>query len=262
MSNQIPLRAPPPTKSPPLTLPTAKVDPAPSIETARILLYGPSKFGKSTLCSKFPSAVFLWTERGLDGLSVYRCPESQPIQTWEEFLSICNLLREGQHQFKTVIVDTLDNMYELCRRAVLKKLRIEHEQEAGHGKGYGLVNDEFKRVLHSLGRLPYGLVLISHSKVFDMENSTQKYQMTSLNLSTAPREICLAFADIILFCDHEREKNEETGKTEVKRVLRTKPSLYYNAGDRFNKLPHVVPFSVGADPAQHAFDVLEGALKK
>lgn len=172
------------------------------------------------------------------------------------------MLRDTEHNFRTIVIDTLDNMYELCRRHVLAKLRIEHEQEAGHGKGYGLVNDEFKRVLYSLGRLPYGLVLVGHSKVFDMENATQKYQMSSLNLSGAPREICLAFADIILFCDHEREKNEETGKTEIKRVLRAKPSLYYNAGDRFNKIPAIVPFSIGDDPAQHAFKLLQESLTK
>ena len=45
--------------------------------------------------------------------------------------------------------------------------------------------------------------------------------------------------DMVLFCDLEVTAGEGE-KTEIRRVIRTKPSLYYEAGDRTGRLPETL----------------------
>jgi len=43
-------------------------------------------------------------------------------------------------------------------------------------------------------------------------------------------------ADLILFCDLQ-VSTDESGKPVYRRVMRTKPNLHYEAGDRTGRLP-------------------------
>jgi hypothetical protein len=45
--------------------------------------------------------------------------------------------------------------------------------------------------------------------------------------------------DQVLFCDLELDSAEDGAKS-VHRVIRTKPSLYYEAGDRTGRLPETI----------------------
>jgi len=45
--------------------------------------------------------------------------------------------------------------------------------------------------------------------------------------------------DLILYCDLEAVADEE-GKTSYRRVMRTKPSPHYEAGDRTGRLPETI----------------------
>jgi len=46
----------------------------------------------------------------------------------------------------------------------------------------------------------------------------------------------LGMVDMVLYCGLEEVKGQE-GEQEFRRVIRTKPSLYYEAGDRTGRLP-------------------------
>ena len=115
----------------------------------------------------------------------------------------------------------------------MKKLKIEHESDLGYGKGYAIVNNEFQRVLTKLAFLPYGLFLVSHSKEIEVETRTGKYTRTVPTLPDKARKIVLGMVDMVLYCDLERRGE---GKS-IRRLIRTKPSQYYEAGDRTGRLP-------------------------
>jgi len=53
-------------------LPTKKTPPKQDLAGLTVLVYGPSKIGKSTWCSQADGALFLATEPGLNALEVYR----------------------------------------------------------------------------------------------------------------------------------------------------------------------------------------------
>lgn len=216
-------------------LPATKTPPKNSLADLTVLVYGQTKIGKSTLCSQADGALFLATEPGLNALDVFQVP----IQSWEDLLNACAEISEGGHPFKTVIIDTVDNAYKFCVEYVLKKFKIEHESDLGYGKGYALVNNEFQRVLTKLAFLPCGLFLISHAKEMEMDSRTGKYSRVVPTLPDKARKIVLGMADMVLFCDLEMQPGAD-GQPQVRRVMRTKPSIYYEAGDRTGRLPETL----------------------
>lgn len=216
-------------------LPTTKTPPKNDLADLTVLAYGRTKIGKSTLCSQAEGALFLATEPGLNALDVYQVP----ILNWEDLRNACAEISAGNHPFKTVIIDTVDNAYKFCTQFVLEKNKIEHESDLGYGKGYALVNNEFQRVLTKLAFLPYGLFLVSHAKEVEMDSRTGKYTRIVPTLPDKARKIVLGMADMVLYCDIQEEASGD-GEPRMRRVIRTKPSLYYEAGDRTGRLPETL----------------------
>lgn len=216
-------------------LPTQKTPPKTNLNDLTVLVYGPSKIGKSTWCAQADGALFLATEAGLNNLEVFQAA----IATWEDLLSACKEISEGKHPYKTIVLDTVDNAYRMCAEHVCQKFKIEHESDLGFGKGYALINNEFYRVLNKLSLLPHGLILISHSQEKELETRTGKLTRIVPTLPEKARKIVLGMVDMILFCDLESTSGAD-GKPTQRRVIRTKPNVHYEAGDRTGRLPEVI----------------------
>ena len=144
-----------------------------------------------------------------------------PTYTWPDFLDACKLVAAGNHKFKTIVIDTVDNAFKYCSDHVNAQHNIEYEGDLPHGKGWSFVKNEWHRVLTKLASLPYGLVLISHA---------------------VDREVLV---DIILFCDATATKDKD-GNVTTQRIVRTKPHPAYEAGDRTGRLPETIPLDFEA----------------
>jgi len=217
-------------------LPSQKTPARTLLGSLTILIYATSKWGKSTFASQMEDVLFLATEPGLNHLEVFQVP----IKNWEELLAALGELAAGKHPFKTVCIDTVDNAYRFCVEHVLRKLGVEHESDAPFGKAYAGVIAEFHRVLTKLAQLPYGLVLISHAQEKEFETRTGKVTRTIPTLPSRAREVVLGLVDVILFGDFERQPAPEGKSPTYRRVLRTRPGLHYEAGDRTRRLPEVL----------------------
>ena len=238
-------------------LPTTKTPPKASLSDLTVLLYGKTKLGKSTFSSHAESALFLATEPGLNSLSAYQVS----IQCWDDLLAACAEIAEGKHPFKTIIIDTVDNAYRFCTEYILRKFKVDHEADLAFGKGYALINNEFQRVLTKLAFLPHGLYLISHAKEVEIETRTGKYTRIIPTLPDKARKMVLGMADMVLFCDLELQ-NGANGESLVRRVIRTKPSVYFEAGDRTGRLPETLDLDyAGFVEAFHAATAANPATK-
>lgn len=216
-------------------LPKAKTPPRVDLFDQTILAYGNAKCGKSSFISNANNALFLATEAGLNHLDVFQTP----IGDWDQFLAACKEIAQGKHSFQTIIVDTIDNAYRMCSEYVCKLHGIKHESDLGYGKGFALVNSEFQRVINKLSLLPYGLFLISHAQEKEIESRTGKFSRFSPSLPDKARKIITGMCDLILFFDIE-EGTDENGDSIQRRVIRTKPSREYEAGDRSGKLRETI----------------------
>ena len=219
-----------------IALPTEATKPVTELGKQTILLYGSPKLGKSSFASKAPGSLFFECEPGLNHLEVFKVP----TYSWEAFLEACKLVAKGEHNFKTIVIDTIDNAFKMCSDYVCAKHGIEYEGDMGHGKGWALVKNEWHRVLTRLASLPYGLIMISHAIDKTIETRTGEYTKTTPSLPDRARNVVLGLVDIILFGDSIAKK-DAAGNVTIERVVRTKPHPTYEAGDRTGRLPELLP---------------------
>jgi hypothetical protein len=224
-----------------VALPTQRTKPTTDLGKQTMLIYGAPKSGKSDFASRLPDALFLECEPGLNHLEVFKIP----TYTWDDFLAACKLISQGNHQFKTVVIDTIDNAFKYCSDAICSKNNITYEGDMSHGKGWALVKNEWHRVLTRLASLPYGLILISHAQDKTIETRTGEYTKTQPSLPDRARNVVLGLVDMILYFDAVPRK-DASGNVTIDRVMRTKPHPTYEAGDRTGRLPEVLPLDYDA----------------
>ncbi|MBQ6713029.1 MAG: ATP-binding protein [Selenomonadales bacterium] len=214
-------------------LPTVKSKPKTEWENFTTLIYGAPKTGKSTLASQFDHPIFLATEAGLNSLETFNVA----IDSWDKFLEVCGEIAQGKHEFKTVVVDTVDNLFSMCSAYICKKNNIQHESELDWGKGWKLVKEEFARAITKLSLLPYGLLLISHAEPEEIKTRTGTITKWRPTMPRQAKEKVLPMCDFIFFC------TIETGSEGERRFVCTKPSENWDGGDRTGKLPSKINMS-------------------
>ena len=215
----------------PRILPTEISKRSTDVGKLKILIHGEAGAGKTTFASKFPGALFLATEAGTGHIDSFdmRCA------SWSELSNACAALQAQEHDFKTVVIDTMDNAWKLCRDHVNAKNGVSHEQDLSFGKGSAMILREFERVFDKLATLGLGLVLITHTAT---EERTDKKGRSQTRLITAvpkkAREYLSGFVDVILFAS--TEVTEEGSR----RVLLAGQDQDYEAKDRTGKLPSML----------------------
>ena len=217
-------------------LPTVRSKPKTHLGEFVTLLYGPPKVGKTTFASQFPDAVFLATEAGQNALSVMRTD----IDSWDKFTDVCLELHKGNHGFKTVVIDTIDNLWQLCRRHFIEKHGVEHETDGklGYGKGSAIILTEFQRVMTKLSLLDMGLLMISHADRETVEIKTatvdESYHRWVPAIASKARIPMMGMADFLLFANFVGPRAVPT--------IHTKATKHWMAGDRTKYLPETLPF--------------------
>lgn len=136
-------------------------------EHKKIWLYGEPFSGKTHLASVAPGPILeLNTDGNIKHYTMPRIPivdtkeGRQTIPAWEVFKNAVDDLAEGS-DFKTVVLDLTEDIYDHCRKYICEKRGWEHESDDSF-KAYDIVRNEFLRVIRKLVNLPYNIILISH----------------------------------------------------------------------------------------------------
>lgn len=231
-------------------LPVSKSEVNVKLSDQIILVYGRPGIGKSTLCSYWDEALFIATEPGLHHLSVY----SVNVNTWEKFLEVCKEISTGQHKFKTLVIDTIDNLTVFVNDYICRKNDISHISEMPMGKGWAMATSELIRVISKLSMMGIGLIMVGHCKQEEIETKTKKFNRWTVNLGGKTQDAVLAMPEIILFMDSDMKSGVEVG------FIRTKPSMYYEAKDKSKRLPDPIEFPL--DNPRVAYDQIVKAFSK
>ena len=142
-------------------------------ETAPVLwLYGVPFSGKTTFANQAPDVLHLNTDgnvKYVDGARIIIRDEiklsgriKETVFAWQMFKDAVETLCIGDHEFKTIVIDLVEDLLEHCRVYMYDKLGITHEADAGYGKGYDMVRTEFLPQIRRLTNAGYGVILISH----------------------------------------------------------------------------------------------------
>lgn len=219
-----------------------------SLLTAKTLLYGYPKVGKTTLAAEIDPdhTLFLATEPGQDAISVFRAP----IRSWDEFLRAAAEIAKGDHPFKLIVIDTVDELARLCTEHVIGGMAetsglvgFVHPSDLGYGKGYEAVAQEFRVKIAKLCNLGLGVMFISHVKEAEVKKPNGA-EITKLGPDVGMkgmRKWLLGFVDLIAY-GHILETTEGE-----QRVLRLTPTETVEAGGRVARdapaLPDLVPLT-------------------
>lgn len=220
-----------------MPLPTAKTPPTLEIQSAKVLLAGPPKIGKTTLSANIDpdKTLILATEPGHGAIEAF----VHPVNSWMEFREVGAELAAGDHDFTTVVIDTVDELYKLCQAQVMSDIGISHPSDLEYGKGYGLVGDEFRLRVGKLCALGLGVWFISHTEEREIKQKVGTITKQVPSLSGKTGKWLSGFVDFIFFAT-----SEQTEAGDV-RLLRTQATENFEAGGRV-PLPDPLPLDAVA----------------
>lgn len=221
-------------------------------QAQRLVIYGPEGIGKTTLASQFPKPVFIDTEGGTAHMAeVTRFPKPK---TWQDVVDAISRLNREDHEFETVIVDTIDWAEELLVEHVCKAHGKSGVEDFGYGKGYTYLKEEFRQFLRALDSLrDKGLhvVLVAHAQIkkFEEPDAAGAYDRYELKLSKQCAPLMKEWSDALLFVNYYTKLIEKEGKTKAvggkERRLYTSRSAGYDAKNRHG-LAEVLPMTYEA----------------
>ena len=225
----------------------------------RILVHGGEGIGKSTFFSKAPNPLFIQIEDGLDELEVAKVPDEGPATSYSQVLEAITALYQQDHDFKTVVIDSVDWLEMLTWKHVAKEGGKENIEDFGYGKGYIFAADAFRVLLDGLNalRLKKGMVigLTAHSQVkrFD-DPSTEPYDRYLLKMHARTSSMLMEWCDVVAFAsqrvivqstDVGFDKKAKRGITTGERLLWTQERPAFAAKNRYS-LPESMPLEWAA----------------
>lgn len=152
------------------------------VQTSRkvkLYLYGAPMSGKTSFANKFPDVLMLNTDGNIQYVdSPYIAIRDEITKegrikntkyAWEVFKEAVEEIITGGHNYKTIVIDLVEDVYEACRVYMYNKLEIEHESDAGYGKGYDMIKTEFLTTIKRILNSDYNIILLSHDKVEEIK---------------------------------------------------------------------------------------------
>ena len=134
-------------------------------QNIKLWIYGTPNIGKTTFANQFPDALMINTDGN------YKYIDSPVISLldstkdpWEVFIDVIDTILKGDHTYKTIVIDLLEDVYQYARNFYCKKLKIDHESELGYAKGYDIIRNNFLIALRKLVNAPYNIIFISHEE--------------------------------------------------------------------------------------------------
>lgn len=142
------------------------------VTQTKIWIYGGTMTGKTTFADSYPNPLILNTDgntqfiKSPDILITDQVTMSGRIKNeklaWKYFKEIIDELEEGNNDFKTIVIDLAEDLYELCRLYIFDRENIIHESDNPF-KAWDMVTKEYLNTMQKLLTLDYeNFVIISH----------------------------------------------------------------------------------------------------
>lgn len=134
----------------------------------KLWIYGGAFSGKTTFMDSAPMPLNLNTDGNIQFVTMPFIPIKDTYEgrikvlAWDNFKKTIDELEKKDNDFKTIIVDLLEDTYESCRLYMYDKLGISHESDDSF-RAWDKVRTEFLSTIRKLMNLDYeNIVLISH----------------------------------------------------------------------------------------------------
>ena len=221
----------------------------------RIMLYGQEGVGKSTFGASAPAPIFIQTEDGLGEIDCCKFPLAQSV---EDVIIELTALRDEEHNFRTVVIDSLDWLERLIFDEICKEFGVRSIEKAdgGYGKGYVDALVHWRKVLALLDDLRNKrcmmVILLAHAKVERFEDpENAAYDRYSPRLHKHAASLVSEWVDTVLFATKRMRVSKDGDSRTIaapigadggERIIRTNGSPACIAKNRYG-LPNEIPLS-------------------
>lgn len=178
----------------------------------KIWLYGAPFSGKTYLANSFPDILLLSTDGNYTQLPGGIPPhiDIKDIVTvegritkkqfaWEVLKDVIGELEKKQNDFKTIVLDLIEDTYEQCRLYMYDQLGITHESDDSF-RAWDKVRTEYLSTIKRLMNLNYeNIILISHEDTSKdiMKKSGDKITSIKPNLGDKPALKIAGMVDLV-----------------------------------------------------------------
>ena len=121
-------------------------------------IWGQSMHGKTYLARQFPNPLIINT----DGNGKKITTPHVDVRDFETFVQVLKEIEEGKHEYKTIVIDLVDDIKTFMEDFICKKYEVENLADAPFGKAFSDVKATWKRLMMRLTQLPYNVIFISH----------------------------------------------------------------------------------------------------
>ena len=159
---------------------------------------------------------------------------------WEIFKETISELEKKQNDFKSIIIDLVEDTREMCRLYKYDEMSIQHESDSGYGKGWDIIKTEYLSTMSRFFNLDYeNLIIVSHEKISKVNKKNgQVITSISPNIQEAIANKLAGMVDIVA-----RVVVEDDGT----RTLNFKSNEYIFGGGRLKGIEQTsIPLDWGA----------------
>lgn len=228
----------------------------PSTEPLRILLHGVEGVGKTTFAAGAPGAIFLGPEDGGGDLDLTRIT----VTTWAETLAAVKSLTDEPHEYRVLVLDTVDVIERLCHQHVTGGAGSLEKVEGGYGKGYKMAAEELAKLHKALDvlrtRRRMSIIGLAHTSIVKFDDPTEaSYDRYQIRMHKEAAGLWMAWCDCVLFANYDIKVRVASGGTTPEilkkgkavdrapdRVLYTERRPAFDAKNRY-ALPFEIPLS-------------------
>lgn len=218
----------------------------------KVVIYGVEGIGKSTLAAAFPDPLFIDTEHSTDAMDVKRL---EAPTSWTMLLQEVAFVRDNAAGLcSTLAIDTLDWAERQCIAQVCAAHQWKGIEDAGYGKGYVAVYEEFGKLLNLLTEVAergVNVVCTAHCAVtkFERPEESNSYDRWALKLirnkNANVADMVKEWADAVLFANFKTMAVKADSKSKAKAAgqARTMYANHHACWDAKNRwgLPDELP---------------------
>ena len=180
------------------------------VKGLKFVLYGPEGIGKSTFVSHIPGVVYIDTEGSTASMDVPRLPKPT---SWQMLLQEVQHVRDHAGEFGALVIDTADWAERLCMDAVCAAHPVNGQpmqsiEDAGYGKGYVYLYEEFGRLLNLMQEIAdrgvhVGFTAHAMMRKFEQPDELGAYDRWEMKMSKKVAPLVKEWCDLLLFANYK-----------------------------------------------------------
>ena len=230
-------------------------------EAPNLIIYGGRGVGKTTLAASAPKPVMIRTEKVgyIEGVQMF------PLaQSFDDVMEAMRALATGDHDFETLIVDSVDWLEQLVWKQLVtdrptdeKGRSVKSIEDYGYGKGFIYAMDYWAKYLKAIEYLReskgMAIIQIAHAEVKRFDDPTsESYDRYQIKLHKRASDKLQEGADAVLFAKAQHVTTKETvgfnsEKTRAvgggQRILYSDARPAFDAKSRFDAMPDEIPMA-------------------